>query len=91
MMSTDFKGANTKWLPPTPVTARNYPLNCWWVAALSSEVGQTPMERWLLDVPVMLYRTEEGRAVALEGRCPHRGAPLALGCRKGNAIQCGYH
>jgi phenylpropionate dioxygenase-like ring-hydroxylating dioxygenase large terminal subunit len=90
-MSTDLKGKNTKWLAPTPNTARNYPLNCWWVAALSSEVGQTPMERWLLDVPVLLYRTEEGRAVALEGRCPHRGAPLALGCRKGDAIQCGYH
>jgi phenylpropionate dioxygenase-like ring-hydroxylating dioxygenase large terminal subunit len=79
------------WTPPTPASQRNYPMNCWWVAAFSSEVGERPLSRWLLDLPVLLYRTEDGRAVAIEGRCPHRGAPLSLGCRKGDAIQCGYH
>jgi phenylpropionate dioxygenase-like ring-hydroxylating dioxygenase large terminal subunit len=83
--------AASKWLAPTPPSARNYPYNCWWVAGLSEEVGQTPVERWLLDLPVLLYRKDDGEAVALEGRCPHRGAPLAYGCRKGDAIQCGYH
>jgi vanillate O-demethylase monooxygenase subunit len=82
---------NIHWVPPTPASTRNYPHNCWWVAALSEEVGQTPFDRWLLDMPVLLYRKEDGHAVALEGRCPHRGAPLAFGCRKGDAIQCGYH
>jgi phenylpropionate dioxygenase-like ring-hydroxylating dioxygenase large terminal subunit len=83
--------AVSKWVPPTPTSTRNYPYNCWWVAALSEEVGQTPLGRWLLDMPVLLYRADDGQAVVLEGRCPHRGAPLAFGCRKGDAIQCGYH
>jgi len=47
--------------------------------------------RWILDTPVLLYRTEAGQPVALENRCPHRGAPLTLGCLKGDSVQCGYH
>jgi phenylpropionate dioxygenase-like ring-hydroxylating dioxygenase large terminal subunit len=90
-MLTQMKSEASKWVAPTPASSRNYPMNCWWVAALSDEVGQKPLSRWLLNLPILLYRAENGRAVALEGRCPHRGAPLALGCRKGDAIQCGYH
>jgi vanillate O-demethylase monooxygenase subunit len=66
-------------------------MNCWWVAASSDEVGQALLSRWLLDTPVLLYRAQDGRAIALEDRCPHRGAPLSLGCRQGDAVQCGYH
>lgn len=71
--------------------ARNYPLNCWWVAAFSDEVSRIPLARWLLDTPVVLYRTEAGVAVALEDRCPHRQAPLSAGTLRGDAIECGYH
>jgi phenylpropionate dioxygenase-like ring-hydroxylating dioxygenase large terminal subunit len=49
------------------------------------------MGRWLLDTPVLFFRRLDGTAVAMENRCPHRGAPLALGCLKGDDIQCGYH
>lgn len=70
---------------------RNYPLNCWWVAAFADEVGRAPMSRWLLDTPVVLYRTEAGKIVALEDRCPHRQAPLSMGSIQGDAIECGYH
>jgi vanillate O-demethylase monooxygenase subunit len=66
-------------------------MNCWWVAALSGEIERRLEGRWLLDTPVLLYRGEDGRVVALEDRCPHRGAPLSLGCLKGDAVQCGYH
>lgn len=71
--------------------ARNYPLNCWWVAAFADEVGRVPLSRWLLDTPVLLYRTEAGEVVALEDRCPHRQAPLSSGKLQGDAIECGYH
>ena len=81
----------TAWLPPTPASRRNYPLNCWWVAGFSDEIGAVPLGRWLLDTPVLLYRTETGKAVAIENRCPHRAAPLSLGTRIGDTIQCGYH
>lgn len=79
------------WKPPLAPAQRNYPMNCWWVAAFSDEVGESLLGRWLLDTPVLLYRTAAGRAVALEDRCPHRSAPLSMGCRMGDAVQCGYH
>lgn len=83
--------ASPRWCPPTPPGTRNYPYNCWWVAAFSDEVSREMLGRWLLDTPVLLYRTEDGTPIALENRCPHRGAPLTLGCLKGDSVQCGYH
>jgi len=91
-MATKLKTAATqKWSAPTSIEGRNYPYNCWWVAASSDEVGRDLLGRWLLDTPVLLYRTEEGQAVAIENRCSHRAAPLSLGCLKGDNVQCGYH
>jgi vanillate O-demethylase monooxygenase subunit len=80
-----------RWTPPTPPERRNYPMHCWWVAAFCDEVGEALLGRWLLDTPVLLYRTADGRAVAIEDRCPHRAAPLSLGKRRGDAVECGYH
>lgn len=67
------------------------PRNRWYVAARSAEVGRTPLERFILDEPVVFYRTEAGQAVALAGRCPHRGYPLGKGRVDGDAVICGYH
>ena len=89
-MATNLQ-SHEDWQPPTPPENRNYPLNCWWVAGYSSEIGRDLLGRWLLDTPVLLYRTEDGRAVAIENRCSHRSAPLSLGCLKGDNVQCGYH
>ncbi|ATQ44135.1 Rieske 2Fe-2S domain-containing protein [Caulobacter mirabilis] len=65
--------------------------NRWYVAALSSEIGRTPMERWILNKPVAFYRTEAGTPVAIGGRCPHRGYPLGKSQLRGDAVVCGYH
>ena len=65
--------------------------NAWYVAAWSSEIGATPLGRRLLNEPVVLYRGEDGRAVALEDRCCHRGMPLSRGEVIGANLQCGYH
>ena len=65
--------------------------NAWYVAGWSHEIGRTPMERWIIGEPVVLYRTEGGAAVALEDRCAHRRAPLSKGKLVGDTIQCGYH
>jgi phenylpropionate dioxygenase-like ring-hydroxylating dioxygenase large terminal subunit len=67
------------------------PRNHWYVAAWSSEITREPIQRWLLNEPVALYRTQDGTAVALQGRCPHRHFPLGLGRVVGDAIECGYH
>jgi vanillate O-demethylase monooxygenase subunit len=69
----------------------NYPRNCWYVAAVSDEVGREPLSRRLLDRPVVLYRQESGQIVALADSCGHRGYPLSKGRVKGANIECGYH
>jgi len=68
-----------------------YLKNCWYVGAFSDEVSRTPMARLLLDMPIILYRRENGDPVALIDRCPHRFAPLSTGALVGDDIQCGYH
>jgi len=64
-----------------------------WAVALSEEVtGKKPLSVDIGDRPVVLWRDLNGEARALEDRCPHRRAPLSLGCiRKEGWIQCGYH
>ncbi len=68
-----------------------YPMNAWYMAAWSSEVGEGPFARRLLDIPVVLFREGDGRAVALEDRCPHRFAPLHRGRFADGVVECGYH
>lgn len=65
--------------------------NQWYVAAWSKEVTRQPMERVILNEPVAFYRKEDGAAVAVEGRCPHRSFPLGRGRVVGDNLQCGYH
>lgn len=71
--------------------AVNYPVSCWYVAAISDEVGRSPLGRRLLDRDVVLYRTESGEVVALEDRCAHRAMPLSAGRLDGDRLVCGYH
>lgn len=66
--------------------------NAWYVAAWDHEVTrQKMMRRTLLNEPVMFYRTEDGRPVALEDRCCHRHAQLSRGKLVGDAVECPYH
>jgi phenylpropionate dioxygenase-like ring-hydroxylating dioxygenase large terminal subunit len=65
--------------------------NCWYVAALGSELSRTPFARRLLGTDVVFYRTEAGEPVALRNRCPHRSFPLSKGRLDGDTLVCGYH
>ena len=66
--------------------------NAWYVAAWDHEVGRQKMlRRTLLDIPVVLYRREDGAPVALEDRCCHRHAPLSKGKLRGDNVECPYH
>jgi vanillate O-demethylase monooxygenase subunit len=49
------------------------------------------MERELLGEPVVLYRAEDGRPLAVDGRCPHRRFPMVRARVSGDQLECGYH
>lgn len=68
------------------------PRNQWYVAATSREVTQqVPLQRWIMDEPVVMFRDGAGEAVALFDRCPHRGLRLSAGSVVGDTIRCTYH
>jgi len=65
--------------------------NAWYVAAWDHELSRSMLRRIILDEPVVLFRSTEGKPVALEDRCCHRQAPLSMGKLVGNIVTCPYH
>jgi phenylpropionate dioxygenase-like ring-hydroxylating dioxygenase large terminal subunit len=61
------------------------------MAAWSSEVGEGLFSRRLLGRPVLMYRSENGEAVAMDDRCAHRFALLSRGRKTPSGIECAYH
>ena len=66
--------------------------NTWYVAAEPGEVaGGKLVARTILSEPVVIGRTESGKLLALQDRCPHRFMPLSLGRIIGEHLRCAYH
>ncbi len=82
-------------MPTGQVTAKliPHPLNAWYAAAWDHEVNSMGLlARTIASTPMALYRTSDGRPVALADACWHRLAPLSMGRLVGNdEVQCPYH
>jgi phenylpropionate dioxygenase-like ring-hydroxylating dioxygenase large terminal subunit len=66
--------------------------NCWYVAAWDHELlDGKKLARTILEKPIVMFRGESGRFVALDDRCCHRGAPLSMGRIEGDCLRCMYH
>ena len=63
---------------------------CWFPIALTREIEDKPVGVVLLDLPLVIFRSH-GQLVVANDICPHRGVPLSLGKRTGEAIACAYH
>jgi len=64
----------------------------WYPALRSSEIrGRHLVTAMLLEVPLVLGRTDEGAAFAMRNSCPHRGIPLSYGRFDGKNLECSYH
>jgi phenylpropionate dioxygenase-like ring-hydroxylating dioxygenase large terminal subunit len=64
----------------------------WYPAARSVEVrGRGLVKAMLLEVPLVLGRTDVGKAFAMRDACPHRGIPLSYGRFDGENLECCYH
>jgi phenylpropionate dioxygenase-like ring-hydroxylating dioxygenase large terminal subunit len=82
--------------PAAPKTERRaetgFLWNFWYPAARSREIrGRSLVKAMLLEVPLVLGRTDRGRAFALRDACPHRGIPLSYGRFDGKCVECSYH
>lgn len=65
----------------------------WYAVALTEELKkpQDLAARKILGEPLVLFRDESGKAVALRDICPHRGIPLSYGRIVQGQIECPYH
>ena len=66
-----------------------YLRNSWYVTAWDHEISHEPLARTILGEPIVLWRTDDGSAIAFEDRCCHRHAPLSAGKVRGDRLQCG--
>ena len=64
----------------------------WYPAVRSGAVGGSRMATaMLLEVPLLLGRTADGKVFAMRDSCPHRGIPLSHGRFDGKVVECSYH
>ena len=64
----------------------------WYPALRSTQIrGKNLTTAMLLEVPLVLGRTTDGRAFAMRDACPHRGIPLSYGRFDGQNVECSYH
>jgi phenylpropionate dioxygenase-like ring-hydroxylating dioxygenase large terminal subunit len=64
----------------------------WYPALRSNKIrGNRLSTAMLLEVPLVLGRTSEGKAFAMRDSCPHRGIPLSYGHFDGKVLECSYH
>ena len=64
----------------------------WYPAMRSDEIYEKHLATaMLLEVPLVIGRTSEGKAFAMRDACPHRGIPLTHGHFDGESLQCSYH
>lgn len=68
-----------------------FPLNCWYVAGRSEDIGRALQGMRLFGREIVFFRRQDGRPAALEDACPHRKLPLSMGKLEGDTVVCGYH
>jgi phenylpropionate dioxygenase-like ring-hydroxylating dioxygenase large terminal subunit len=73
-------------------TSRTFPLNAWYIAAWSYEVGKRePLARTVCNNRMVLWRKADGALAVLEDACWHRQLPLSMGWLEGETLVCRYH
>ncbi|MBK5961852.1 Rieske (2Fe-2S) protein [Rhodoplanes elegans] len=77
--------------PGAAAPRRPFPLNAWYAAAWTHEIGRALSARTVCGKDMVLYRRSDGRVAALEDACWHRLLPLSLGRLDGDQVVCGYH
>ncbi|ETW95866.1 MAG: hypothetical protein ETSY1_28810 [Candidatus Entotheonella factor] len=69
----------------------DYLRNCWLPAVWSKDLRSKPVPIQVLDTRLVVFRNQDGQAVVMEDRCPHRGVALSDGYAIDGGIMCAYH
>ena len=62
----------------------------WYAIVHINEIKSKPLKLERFGKNLVIWR-DSGKIVAMENRCPHRGAELSLGRVYDNAIACPFH
>jgi nitrite reductase/ring-hydroxylating ferredoxin subunit len=66
--------------------------NQWYVIGLSEEVKKGKKQAVkLLGQDIVVWRRSDGSLAAIDARCPHMGASLAVGRVVNDMVECPYH
>ncbi len=66
--------------------------NKWYIIAESKEVtADKILKIRRFGIDLILWRNKEGDVLAIESKCPHRGADLSYGKIVDDCVQCPYH
>jgi phenylpropionate dioxygenase-like ring-hydroxylating dioxygenase large terminal subunit len=63
----------------------------WHPVSFSHDVRDQPVGTRLLDVPIVLWRSEGGSVNAMHDVCLHRGTALSIGSIDADMLVCKYH
>ena len=74
-------------------SARIFVENTWYAAAWDFQVEEADnrLARTICETPLVFYKGDSGKYVALDDRCCHRAAPLSIGRIEGDCLRCMYH
>lgn len=64
---------------------------CWHPVSYGTEITDQPYGTFLLDQPVVVWRSADGEVHAMKDLCIHRGTALSLGWVKDDCLVCPYH
>lgn len=67
------------------------PRAAWYPVCQSKQLAQKPLKRRLLGQDLVLFRGQDGDAIALLDRCPHRNVALSQGWVQAGTLVCPYH
>jgi vanillate O-demethylase monooxygenase subunit len=73
--------------------ANQYVRNCWYVAGFSSEFEKGKLSgHKIANKAIVIWRTNDGKISAFDGRCVHKRFPLSEGRLLENGLlECAYH
>lgn len=63
----------------------------WYIVCRSKQLKGKPLARTILDEPLVVFRSGDGKASALIDRCAHRNMALSRGKVEGTGVRCSYH